>query len=50
MKVGNRYGVVYSRFNFSCGLDGMPAPICWGYAPEDSVKIAVNIILYALNN
>ncbi len=50
VKVGDRYGVVYSRFNFSCGLDGMPAPVCWGYAPEDSVKIAVNIILYALNN
>ncbi len=48
--IDDRYGVVYSSFNFSSGVDGMPAPICWGYSPEDSVKIAVNIMLYALNN
>ena len=50
IKIGDRYGVIYSPFNFSIGLNGHPCPICWGYSPKDSLRVATNIVLYALNN
>jgi hypothetical protein len=50
VKVGDRYGVVFSPFNFNIGLNGQPCPSCVGFSEEDSFRVAVNIVLYALNN
>ncbi len=46
---GDRYGVVYSRYAIGPGLDGMATFQSRGYAPEDARRLAVNILLYALN-
>lgn len=48
--IDGRYAVVYTPFNFSIGLNGHHCPFCWGYSKEDSMKVAANIVLYALNN
>ncbi len=44
-----RYGVIFSRYDLSCALESTQAlPDCKSYERPDAAKIAINIILYAL--
>jgi len=49
IKSGDRYAVVYSPYAIGPGLDRMATFQSRGYAPEDARRLAVNILLYALN-
>lgn len=46
--VEGRYVVIYSKYDISCALEQQAAVSCPGYVHEDAVKIAVNAVLYAL--
>lgn len=46
--IGNRYAVIYSRYDLSCTLERQFAAHCTGYLPDDAVRIATNLVLYAL--
>ena len=48
IKIGDRYGVVYSPLALGPGLDGVATFHSRGYAPADARQLAVNILLYAL--
>ena len=40
--------LIYSKYDISCALQRQASVACSGYLSEDAVKIAVNVILYAL--
>ncbi|HUG93602.1 MAG TPA: DUF4159 domain-containing protein [Planctomycetaceae bacterium] len=46
--LGGRYAVVYSKYDISCALERQASVACAGYPHEDAVKIAINVILYAM--
>lgn len=48
IRFGDRYGVIFSRFDLSCALEKQNSLECRGYIREDAAKIALNILLYAL--
>ena len=39
--------MIYSKYDISCALERQAAGNCEGYLPEDAVKLATNIVLYA---
>lgn len=47
--VDGRYVIIFSRFDIGCALERHQASDCKGYTHESAIKIATNIILYALN-
>ncbi len=49
MKIGDRYGVLFSPYDLSCALEKHESLDCQGYLREDAARIAINAILYALN-
>jgi hypothetical protein len=49
IQVNNRFVIVYSKFDISCAMDRQAAVACSGYLHEDAVKIAVNVLVYGLN-
>jgi hypothetical protein len=48
IEIDGRYAVVYSKYDISCALERQSTPNCLGYVGEDAVKIAVDVVLYAL--
>lgn len=48
IEVDGKYVVVYSRYDISCALEQQQTVACAGYLKEDAVKLAVNVVLYAL--
>jgi len=44
----DRYVIVYSKYDISCALERQQTLACAGYLNEDAVKLAVNLVLYAL--
>lgn len=48
IEIEGRVVVVYSKFDISCALERQASVACAGYMHEDAVKIAVNIVLYAI--
>lgn len=48
IEIDGRYVVIYSKFDISCALERQASAACPGYFPEDSVKIAVNVVLYSI--
>ncbi len=48
IRFGDRYGVIFSRFDLSCALEKQNSLECRGYIREDAAKIGVNILLYSL--
>jgi hypothetical protein len=46
--VDGRLAVIYSKYDISCALERQSAGNCEGYLPEDAVKLATNIIQYAI--
>lgn len=48
IEVDGRYVVIYSKFDISCALERQASLACAGYVPEDATKLAVNIVMYTL--
>lgn len=48
IQIKGRYCVIYSKYDLSCALERQASVACAGYDHQDAVKIAVNVIRYAL--
>lgn len=48
IEVDGRYVVIYSKYDISCALERQTSVACAGYIPEDALKIAINVVMYAL--
>ncbi|MBX3411609.1 MAG: DUF4159 domain-containing protein [Pirellulales bacterium] len=48
IKVGDRWGVVFSPYDLSCALERQESLQCAGYTREDAARIAINAMLYGL--
>ena len=48
LELDGRLAVIYSKYDISCALERQAAGNCEGYLPEEAVKLATNIIQYAL--
>lgn len=49
IRMGDRWAVIFSPFDISCALEKQNSMECTGYDREDAEKIALNILLYSLN-
>jgi hypothetical protein len=48
VKVGERYGVIFSKYDLSCALEKHDSLECEGYTRDDAERIGLNVVLYAL--
>ena len=48
IKFADRWGVVFSPYDISCALEKRQAMECRGYLPDDAARLALNILLYSL--
>lgn len=48
LEVNGRTAVVFSPFDISCALENHASLECKGYIKEDAARIAVNVLLFAL--
>lgn len=48
VEIDGKYAIVYSKYDISCALERQATPNCQGYVGEDAVKLAVDVVLYAL--
>jgi hypothetical protein len=48
IQLKGRYCVIYSKYDLSCAIERQASVACAGYDHHDAVKIAVNVIRYAL--
>src|SRR5690606_4397258 len=48
IEVDGRYPVIYSQYDISCALEKQSSAACTGYLPEDALKIALNVVFYAM--
>lgn len=48
VKLGDRWGVVFSQYDLSCALEQRNSLECCGYTREDATRIALNVVLYSL--
>ncbi len=48
IKIGDRYAVIFSPYDLSCALEKHQSLECEGYIREDAERIALNAIVYAL--
>ena len=49
VRIGERYGVLFSRYDISCALEHHESLQCAGYARDDAARLAVNLVLYAIH-
>jgi hypothetical protein len=49
LKLGDRYAVIFSRYDVSCALEGHETLECEGYAAPDAARIALNVLLYSFH-
>lgn len=48
IEIDGRYVVIYSKYDISCALERQASVACPGYLHEDAVRLAVNVVLYAM--
>jgi Domain of unknown function (DUF4159) len=48
IQLKGRYCVIYSKYDLSCAIERQASVACAGYDHRDAVRIAVNVIRYAL--
>lgn len=48
VSIDGRYVIVYSKYDLGCALQRQQSKDCKGYTHESAVRIASNVILYAL--
>ncbi|MDX1965286.1 MAG: DUF4159 domain-containing protein [Pirellulales bacterium] len=46
--VGDRFGVIFSKYDLSCALERHDSLECAGYSREDAERISLNVLLYSL--
>jgi len=49
IRIGDRWGVIFSKFDLSCALEKHDSMECEGYTRDDAEKIGLNILLYSLH-
>jgi hypothetical protein len=49
IRIGDRWAVIFSPYDLSCALEKQNSLECTGYSREDAEKIALNVLLYSLN-
>jgi hypothetical protein len=49
IKIDGRWAVIFSPFDISCALESHEAIGCRGYTQEDAARLALNVLLYSLN-
>ena len=47
IKINGVWGVIYSRYDIGCALEGHSGSGCKGFTYESALKIAANVVLYA---
>lgn len=50
VKIGDRWGVIFSPYDLSCALEKQYTLECTGYERADAEKIALNVVLYSLHH
>ena len=48
IRLDDRYGVIFSRYDLSCALEKQNSLECQGYIREDAARIGLNVLLYSL--
>lgn len=48
IEIDGRYVVIYSRYDISCALENQASLACDGYVEQDAMRLAINIVLYAM--
>jgi hypothetical protein len=48
IRFGERYGVIFSRYDLSCALEKHDSWECQGYVREDAARISMNVVLYSM--
>lgn len=48
IKIDNRWVVVFSQYDISCALERHESLECHGYVRKDAARIALNVLLYSL--
>lgn len=48
LQLGERYGVIFSKYDLSCALERQSSLECTGYARDDAAKIGINVVLFSL--
>jgi hypothetical protein len=48
VEIDGRLAVIFSRYDISCALEKQSSAACSGYLPEDALKIAINVVLFAM--
>jgi hypothetical protein len=48
IKIGGRWGVIFSPYDLSCALEKHDSVECQGYTREDAARIGLNVLLYSL--
>ena len=49
IRIGDRWAVIFSPYDLSCALEKQNSMECTGYSRQDAEKIALNVVLYSLN-
>ncbi len=49
IRLGDRWAVIFSPYDLSCALEKQNSMECSGYDRDDAEKIALNVLLYSLN-
>ncbi len=48
IKIDDRYGVIFSKYDLKLALEKQDSVQCQGYVRDDAARIGLNVILYAL--
>ena len=49
VKIGDRYAVIFSKYDLSCALEKHDSLECEGYTRDDAERIGLNVLLYSLH-
>ena len=49
LKLGDRYAVLFSKYDLSCALERHESLECPGYTRDDAARLGLNVVLYALH-
>ncbi|MEX0977607.1 MAG: DUF4159 domain-containing protein [Pirellulales bacterium] len=49
LKLGDRYAVIFSKFDISCALENHESLECEGYTRKDAARIGLNVLLYSFH-
>ncbi|GAB6166477.1 DUF4159 domain-containing protein [Thermostilla marina] len=48
IRIGDRWGVIFSPYDLSCALEKQNSVECRGYTTDDAARLGLNCILYAM--